>query len=398
VGSDGALESSSSLEKLAVILGQTEFRAETRVTLKLRERGQATAGPIVDGAGAGLLASTLYATGPADAVSAGDANEQRRRLVGGASAAELMRDMAALPPNKENQEARWNVKRRLTALVELDPTSAAAIARRLKTGASAEEGEMLLAALADSNRPEAQAALAALAADPEAPGRVRGAAVIHLGLQQHPSEETLSSLSALADQADGDQLKNSALLALGSAARQAAAAADNAAVQPAAKDAVEKLKTGYGAASDPEQRKVFLAALGNAGDPSTLSTIKAALSDDDPAVRAGAVASLRNIPGAEADGLILGVLPDTDGRVRNAALSALSDRPMTAPILEAVEGIARNDTVASLRAQAVLILGRNLALPGAQATLEWVREHDPVDKVRDAAAKSLQSPLAIRKN
>jgi HEAT repeat protein len=388
-GSDGVLETVEGNERLRVPLGNAAFQADTHITLRLLHRGMAAAEGLD---AAGLRRSALYDYGPEVAPPAAQLEQRRRDLVAGATFATLAKELEGLPASSANWEARWNVKRRMTALLELDPANLPALRDRLKRSRSKDETEMLLAALSDANTPEAQASLADLARDGEASADLRGSALMHLGLQQHPTTDTVASLSALAEKSDREDLRSAATLALGSAARQARAAGTEG---DAPRAAVGQLTGAYARASDPEQRKLYLDALGNAADPAALPAIKEALADPDPVIRGAAANAARSIPGSEAEAVIATALKDADSGVRTRALMALDDRPLTARVAEILDTMLRTESGPGTRAKVVSILGRGLrALPAARAPLEWARDNDPVPSVREAAARALQSPLA----
>jgi HEAT repeat protein len=388
-GSDGVLETVDGVERLSIPFGRASFRAETQLKLELKHRG-VTSADALDATG--LPKTTLYDYGPEDGPSAANLEQRRRDLVAGASFATLSRELEGLPATKENWAARWNVKRRMTALLELDSTNLPAIRDKLKRSRSQDETDMLLAALSDAATPGAQASLAALASDSEATPQLRGSAVIHMGLQQHPTAETIATLSTMVEGSNLEDLKDSAALALGSAARQAR---DARTAGEAPREAVAGLTTAYAKATDAQQRKVYLDALGNAADAQALPIIKEALADPDPVIRGAAANAARSIPGPEADAVIATALRDPENLVRTRALMALEDRPLTPTLAEILVAALRTEASPGTRANVISILGRRLgSQPMARPALEWARDNDPVPSVREAAARALQSPLA----
>jgi HEAT repeat protein len=68
-------------------------------------------------------------------------------------------------------------------------------------------------------------------------------------------------------------------------------------------------------------------ALGNAGDSSTLDTIRPFVSSGSPVVRAAAAQALRRIPGPDADRLLAQLCADSIANVRYSAVDAVSERP-----------------------------------------------------------------------
>ncbi|HMJ10257.1 MAG TPA: HEAT repeat domain-containing protein, partial [Polyangiaceae bacterium] len=181
-------------------------------------------------------------------------------------------------------------------------------------------------------------------------------------------------------------LGTAATLALGSAVRHAG---DQRGAQAAGDDLVRS----YQAARTPEQRTKYLSALGNAGSERGLESIRAALSDPLPEIRAAAVNALRFIPSPEADTLMANVLlKDVAPLVRASAIDAAIYRSASATLLEALSSAVVAEKEWNLRARIVDALAQKLReTPALRSVLQAVAKNDPSQQVRDAASKALQS-------
>lgn len=252
-------------------------------------------------------------------------------------------ELDALPP-RSHEASKWRHTQllRLRALVRRDPDSAEALARAIVD--RAQDGDpvpvdLLVGALAQSQTTVGRAALIALA-DNRALGQgARRRIALGLG---HLADPTPESSARLARMLEEGGMGSTPALALGSQARALAATEPD-----AAQDAVDLLVEGYLTADDPSQRRAFVGALGNAGDPRALPLLREALATP---LAASAAYGLRFVPGVEADALLMGIVTDSGApHVRAAAVSAAGFRSPTTwrPILstlrdgEADPGVAQ---------------------------------------------------------
>lgn len=386
---DGVLLSVDADERLTVPIGNASFQSKSRVSLRFEGEDKVELAELDRSR---LTATTLYADLPANRVSGVQGAKQNQQPPPGTTLAGLTDELARTPFTGNNHEARWEITRRLTALLDGEPANIAPLRDKLKGNVSPSDREMMLAALSDSHTPEAQAALADLANDPDADPQLRVTAATHLGLQERPTNDTLASLKKLASDAPDDQTRRAATLALGSAARQGR---ESGSAVDGSQKGVQGLLDSLQNAQDANQRRVDLEALGNAGDTASLPAVESALRDPDPSVRQDAVQALRRIPGAEVDGLISNALGDPSAQVRQGALSALSDRPLTPALVDTVANMLKTEQDGASRARIVDILGRNLrSYPSAAPALEWAKDNDPSESIRQEAASALASPLA----
>lgn len=340
----------------------------------------------------GTIASDLMAwlAEAAGAVDLGEAarNQERaardRARIGGLSIADIFSRLAALDNQQAGDDDRERAGRAFMALVSLlrqDPSQLAVVRAHIE-----KRGPLthtLMAALRDASTPESQELLAELAKpgsllDPEE----RMAATRSLSHVAEPTGETVQALTSL--QSDPD-VGVQATYGLGSALHrlqgqdpgQAATVRDT---------LLRQLDEG-----SSSERPGLLTALGNAGDPETIESIKRYLEDESAAVRAAAAQALRRIPGQEADALLASLCTDTEPEVRYSAADAISERIPSTVLVQALAGLALSEPVFRTRARAVNTLARWLpqAPPAAEA-LGLVAQHDENEDLRHTAELALQ--------
>lgn len=241
-----------------------------------------------------------------------------RALVAGASAAELVAELARLAaldralPGVGHDRAI--VLARLAAAIRLDPAAAAVVADAIRAHAADATGvELLAGALASAGVPEATDVLAGLVGA-ELPAPSRAALIGALSFAAPVTAASLAALVGALDDAGGEQ----AALALGSHRRRAA----DALAEPARAAASELL--GRYAGARGTERVIYAKALGNAGDPAALPSLREAMRGGDRALRDAAVFSLRFVPGAAADALLEEALADPT--LAGAAVRAIGYR------------------------------------------------------------------------
>jgi HEAT repeat protein len=381
----GVIEHVESDEIISVPFGDSSFKTTSHVKLELTGLGR---GALAVMDARRLVESPLFSAAPE--VKTTQSELQRKRdLVAGATFEQLASDLSKLSPSKENFSQRWNVTQRMSALFELDPGSIGAAASRVKGGASENDKEMLLAALSDANLPEAQTALADLAHDPGVDTPTRSASATHLGLLKNPTPETLARLQNMANNESDPEVKGAATLALGGASRASREADPGSGEKDTSPDLLlQKL----GSAQTPAERRLYIDALGNSGDPRGLPAIQGALTDPDPTLRAAAVSALRFMPGPEIDGLIVATLTrDPEQLVRSAALSTLRSRPASDVLTAGAVAALKIEPFAGLRVELIQVLLRFMQVPGVHETLEWVAKNDASPEVK-AAAQTALSP------
>jgi HEAT repeat protein len=370
-------------ESITVPMGDGKgFHAESHITIAFKE---ANSEPVAAIDAKKLVVNPLFETRGLDTSKA--EAEQEKELLGHATFEQLISDLEALPPTDENRDARWHVTRRMTALFNADPASVEVAALKLRRDLKPGDGQMLLAALSDARVPQAQAALSRVAQDNAAPAEVREQAVTHLGLLEHPTNETFSALDKMAKDPDPDK-RMAATLALGGAVRRGA---EDGKSSEAAEQSTSDLVQSFKGATTPAEQTLYLEALGNSGRPQSLDAIKAGLSSSDPGVRAAAVSALRFVNGEEAEALIAqAMVGDADSHVRMAAARTLSVRPLSAMLLGAMSKVAHTDTDTDVRFALVSVLGEVLGqFPQCAELLTWIAGNDPDADVKGAAARAL---------
>jgi HEAT repeat protein len=135
----------------------------------------------------------------------------------------------------------------------------------------------------------------------------------------------------------------------------------------------------------------LLLVLGNSGSPLALNTIRHFSADPSPQLRASAASSLRFIPTAEAEELLIHFLTaDLAGEVRKQAATALSERTPTPLSVMAMETRIRADVDEEVRLELLRGLWRAVdRFPGIRAVVEAVTRDDSSNEVRGVAARLL---------
>jgi HEAT repeat protein len=355
-----------------VVGGGLGFESKTTLALQLVSRSRnGGATPLPQN---GLVATTLSPNERdyAEAAESGD-----RGLVAGASVDSLLKE---LDPAKSDPAHTGQVKARLAALFRLDASAIATARARLNHS----NAQAILGALAEVGSAEAQQALASVLTDPRCDTEERKTAVdAMLGLE-HPTRQTGEALKESLASND-PELRNSASLMLGTVAGRLAA--DDPA---AAHSLVQRLSQDYGATNDLNEQLRVVGSLGNTRSADALPVITQSLGSQDPALRAGAAAALRLVPGNAADSLLSNMIThESDPSVRSAALMAAGYRSYE-PLAGALEAVAHG-TDSNARNALVSTLS-NMATHDNQSLqlLGWMAEHDPDAKVRAQAEGALQ--------
>jgi hypothetical protein len=308
---------------------------------------------------------------------AAEAARRDRMLLGGASAEFLLAELRALPVVEPGERTASTLVARWEALLRLEPATAARIPALVR-GERADRGKLLVDALSGAGTAGAQAALAAIAAEPTADPTLRLSAVQYLGLQPSPTPAGVTGLRALLDD---HELGQAALLALGACARG---------LRPTApektRELVGELQTRLARASDVKSRQDLVVALGNAGDPSSLPALRALTDEKGGALRTPAIEALRFIADPTVDPLLGSLLGRTgDTSTRFAAISAIRFRDV-GPFAVQLAEVARHDPVETIRRAAIDLLGSHLGdLPALRPLLEEVAHGDPARNNREVA-------------
>src|SRR5262249_6926773 len=264
----------------------------------------------------------------------------------------------------------------LTALLRLHPDGLKTIEAEVRAGSPL--SGTLIEALRDVGSAEAQAVLRELVTLPNLDNARRMLAARSLSHVELPTPETVAVLTQL--QAD-DKLGVQATYGLGSNIYRLQK------TDPSrASLLLASLQRQLSAAVTDQERTMLLTALGNAGHPDSLESIRRFVEDGSVGVRAAAAQALRRIPGETADSLLVKLSEDPEENVRFSAIDAISERSPS-PVLEhRVAAMALNEPTFRTRVQAVRTAVDWLkTIPGLTSTLEMVSNRDESEDIRRIA-------------
>jgi HEAT repeat protein len=373
-------------EGLTVELGTAGLAMRTSVDIELAE-GQVTN----DLASVGAFAreQARLVAQPMQQMRLDSKAERARRdrlVLGGADLGALRQELVALPDDALPSGPRVaSLRRRLEALFRTD-AAAAARAPELVRALAPERAKLLLDALSLAASNASQSALGAIARDAAVLKAARQYAVQYMGHQEEPSQEAVTAVASLLDDRD-PQLRQMARLTYGACANRLRAT-DRARSQRIVDDLLSRLwRTA--AERDRSDRIDLTMALGNAGDPSSLPSLRELMNGDEIRVRAAAVDALRFIDNPEVDPLLTSLLQSPDDPIRLAVIDAIRFRPV-GPFAVTLADVARKDPTPGVRNAAVALVGARLAqLPSLRPILEDVQKHDREEKNRALAARYL---------
>jgi HEAT repeat protein len=311
--------------------------------------------------------------------------ERDRQLTAGVRMPELLEQVRRAGP--EADAARSAAVYKLAALARVDAAAGRELGRLLLEGArrDARLDPSLARALSQAGTAEAQAALTG-ALDASFDREVRRSAALALGAVEVPTQAAVGALETLS--ADPDPaLRGQASLALGTSVNRIQA------TRPEDASRVTRTLEGQlSRATDPEETRRLLRALGNAAHPDALPSLLTRAQDPSTEVRAAALKALRLYADPRVDALLTTAMTrDPSAEVRDAAVFAASFRELDA-LIEALGQVSTRDPEASIRSAAIAVLGRALdgAEPEAVAPyLTWSREHDQDPRVRANATRLL---------
>ena len=242
---------------------------------------------------------------------------------------------------------------------------------------------LLTGALSAVGHPQAQAALVEAIRDGsrDAAGLTREiAALASVGNPTPLAEATVRWESV---HAPTRSLRVMAELALGTMARNLADGAPARATR-IIDEVVRKLR----ASPSPEEARLSLMALGNAGSVRALHMIARFMAHPSPLLRASAAAALRWIDAPQVDAWLTRCLQsDPDATVRQEAAAALGFREPTAGTIVAQQRAFRTDRVEAVRLAILSNLGRAQgAFPELRELIQRAAARDPSPNVRKVAA------------
>jgi hypothetical protein len=318
---------------------------------------------------------------------------QYAEIARGHSVQSLLRDLQT--GDRADDDARAQLMSRLEAVLRTGGDSAIGEAsravRELQDDADA---RVVMGALDGARSPAAQDALLGLANAQSLATDRRHTALMHLGLTEEPTVETLEGLRAMSEDGELDpELRDTAELALGGALRQAGSETLSK-TSTSAQYLIERLD----AASTTPERTLALEALGNTGSDQALPALKLALADSSPPVRASAANALRHLQSPDADAQLAKIASgDADANVRSSALRALIPRALTSGTRAGLISALGQDADVVVRMTAVDVMSKYLDQEtGFQQALEQCSEHDPDARVRERATAVLDSDRIVR--
>jgi HEAT repeat protein len=313
-----------------------------------------------------------------------DTVRRDRGLLAGASFSELQAALKALPAESGSSGDRARaLGLRFEALFRLD-REAAAMAPAMVRAETMDRGRLVVEALSMAATPEAQTALGAVAKDAGMAFALRRYAVQCLGLQKQPSTSGVVTLGLLLDDANAE-LRQAASLAYGTAARSLAAGAPE-----RARPIVQELHRRLAAEKNEDVRADLIAAVGNAGDASSLPVLRPVIENGTQNARGRAIRALRFIVDPTVDPLLASLLQNKSSEhVRLSAIGTIRYRDV-GPFTMALADIALADPVVTVRQAAIDLLGNRMReLPTLRTVLERAQKQDPSPNVRELAARHL---------
>ncbi len=312
-----------------------------------------------------------------------------RAWVDGASLATLLAALDAAAEGKKGVSERAAIIPRLAALLRLEPHVAVEVEAAVRADAEADAARTLIAALSSAGTPEAQRALMNLGHDELMPKETRLRAVGLLGLSRSPIPESGGALVEWMEMDDVD-LAETAALGLGNHLKRRREH-DGSLCEADTADVLQRLIEALEVARTPEERALYLKALGNTGSPRAVPAIIAQLTTQDVSVRAAAIWALRFMPGAEVEAILVeALLADPALAPRQAVVAAAAFRSLV-PLGPALNEMARSHPDKMLRLDIVHLLGVSKdRYPPGLTTLAWVAERDPAPDVRQAARNAMR--------
>ncbi|MFT3767108.1 MAG: HEAT repeat domain-containing protein [Minicystis sp.] len=270
------------------------------------------------------------------------------------------------------------------ALFRLDPGATVDAREALLHGQlDGESAARTAAALGSAGTPEAQGALRAIMASPDADSTRMMQAAVALGQSEHQAPENEAALEK-AMTSEAHDVAGTATLALGSTIRTR-----NAENLGDTQGALQTLLDALARATTVDGKRVALLALGNTGDTRALPAIEPYLASPDVDLRIAAVTALRRMPGEQAEKDLQAALADGSYLVRRAAVKAVESLhgvdlgPALAQMIHTEPEVSVRITILSV------LYPVTDQVPAAFDAIRWAAENDPSNKVRDAARSFL---------
>jgi len=298
-----------------------------------------------------------------------------------------LRAQGAEPTGEAEKQAYQRVRADLFgALQALIRTQKPTIARLMLLIASADPlAPVLLDALSASGSADAQRTLVELLDKGKLDAQRQKMVVISLSRSQHPTPSTTAKLIRLLDDPNA---QTQAMYGLGTCIRRLRSDGETA----HARRLLDVILTRLKAADSGLPRVTALRALANSGDEQAFPAIQPLLASADDEVRAAAVESLQLVNLAQADTALAQALTDPSRAVRLAATrAALVHRPAP-PIRDAAIHAAVRDDNPHVRLGAVRVLATWLPAHRELASvLQKVAQSESESEIRQLAESSLKA-------
>jgi hypothetical protein len=311
------------------------------------------------------------------------------------SPAEAQRQLAAnVRELDEADESRSLIIHRLRDLLLVDDQLPEMLIEALQTEELSEQTRAdLYLAFELAGTPASQAALASVLFDNNWPPMDAMRAIVALAGVDEPTEDTLATLWGLARTnlagTDRRDLPGTAALAIGSlgSGMRESGGPGYAALR-------DDLLVSASGAIEPEQRAVFLYALGNTADPDPLLKRDLVSYLDDPSteVRSAAAKTLGRL-GADqvAEELLLRVQQESSSQARASMAEALGswDKP-TAQAMQWAQAAVQQEADERVRYNIAVLLGNNMdTFPENRRVLEMLLESEQSKRIRQKVANML---------
>lgn len=322
-----------------------------------------------------LAASDLVSDTAMDAEARAIAKLQAdKNLVNGRSFAEIAAGLRA-----SETKTRDLAQGRLAALIRLDPSAAKAARAEVRArDVDVNAQHRLVGALGAAGTKEAQHELVAMLDPQERASSPQLHVIMALALTKAPTAETAVAIKDAMASREATMV-SAAVLASGAVVR--------AMIQSGSGDpteALELLLDKLARAAEASEKALYLEALGNTGHARALAAIQPFLSDADTRLRASAARGMRFMEGSAADEAVIAALSDPELEVQQAAAHALQHRPMSAPVLAAIEGRLGANVDKSVRAAMVK------GLKAREREIAWMRDHATTEQLAQTATRMLE--------
>lgn len=365
-------------EQTTIRFMQLPIASRSELSLKLREQTQVTPPPDAD---ASYVFVPLYGE-PQRGAENGVAEPSHRSLTTLLTELGRAADADSFP---------WELVEELAGLLAHDPDAIATVVAQLSTE-ELDPGiqQRLLTALAEADTEAAQLGLLDVARD-GALASTRASAMAHVSLSEQPKPATIARLREILDAEGADPTAvHAAALAYGASARHGAASAD-ASTHTAAQDAVAHMIQSLFDATSPDERQMWIGALGNSGAADAFAPLSTLARADEPEDRMGALAALRLVAHPETDGLLQDALVhDQDLQARRQALRSLEYRPFTSELAQSLERALSQEASDAVRKDILSLLYKNAAeVSRAADLLRQAAQMDGSAQVREYAAALL---------